>query len=106
MSDHRVPWFPHPAFIRGILLRAAVIWLGVRFMLSFSELLVPTVAAAYAIVALAAGLALWDGHRSSEVVFVANLGVPAWRIFALATIPPASAELLIQIVASWTGTPS
>ena len=94
----------HPAFLRGIVVRSAIIWLGVRGLLLFAALLIPSIPAllipsipaALAVVALTAGLTAIDGRQHSETVLLANLGVPEWHLVLLAMLPPAVFEAVIQ----------
>lgn len=90
---------PHPAFLRGILVRGAGIWLGVRGLLLFVGLTVATAPVALAIVALTAWLATLDGRRHGETVLLANLGIPEWRLAAVAAAPPAVFETAVRLVA-------
>lgn len=95
----RMPAYPHPAFFRGIVLRSAAVWAGLRGFLLFLGLTIPAIPNAIAIVALTAWLTTRDGLRHGETVLLANLGVPGWRLGVVAAIAPAICESLIRIVA-------
>ena len=87
-------------FLRQILVRSILVWLGVRgaaFLLF--GLTVPALPAAGLVVALTVGLTTWDGRRLSEHVFLANLGIPVWVLALAAAVPPLSCELTIRFLA-------
>src|SRR5881397_4020541 len=94
-----LPSIPAP-FLRQILVRSILVWLGVRgaaFLLF--GLTVPALPAAGLVVALTVGLTTWDGRRLSEHVFLANLGIPVWVLALAAAVPPLSCELTIRFLA-------
>ena len=94
---------PHP-FLRAILLRSVVIWIGVRAAASLGTLMLPfriagqnpysiSPAAVIVVVLMTAALTRLDCDRHNETVFLANLGVRGATVFGLAALCP----LLFQL---------
>lgn len=66
-----------------------------RGLLALVELLTPP---GWAVVVLVAGLAAYDARRRVETVWLANLGIPEWRLALIAALPPAVMEAAIGLL--------
>lgn len=95
---------PDPLFTRAILIRAAVLWLGVRMLLAFSgllggRLLLPTgVAASVIIIGATVFLAGIELRRRNEFLFLGSLGHAPALLLTLSALPIAPLELVFTAV--------
>lgn len=92
-----------PLLIRMMVVRGAVLWLGVRVMLAVVGVALyghvapggPTTA--IIIAALTGVLALVDQRRRGEVDFFCNLGISRTLVAMLAAVPALAAEAVIRV---------
>src|SRR5690606_1306115 len=95
---------PEPLFTRAILIRAAVLWLGVRMMIAFRCLLggglrPPTgVPASALIVAATVFLAGVELRRRNEFLFLGSLGYGPTLLLAVSALPIVPLEVLFTLV--------
>ena len=104
---------PPRSFARAILLRAVVIWIGMKLVvtsaaaagaaargevLGFRETLSLAPSAALLLAAFVAGLTLMDARRRNELLFLANLGVSRSVIASLAAIPAVAFEIVLGVL--------
>lgn len=88
---------PPPAFLRGLLVRSALIWLGIRGFLFFTRRFGPaSVPASAAIVVVAVTFTILDERRRRQTVFLANLGISELALAVVAAVPPTVLELLAR----------
>lgn len=88
---------PHPAFLRGLLDRSALIWLGIRGFLYFTRLFgSASLPASIAVVIFTATFAILDERRRQQTIFLANLGVSELALVAVAAVPPIVLEGLMH----------
>ena len=93
---------PLPLF-RAFLIRGTVLWLLSRVMgkvifamanmTPSGDLLFPAW-----IVVMAGSLMLADLHRRKELMLLYNLGIPAWRAAAVATVPAFVMETILVML--------
>jgi len=87
-------------FLRSIVVRATGIWIALHVaLLALFKVLSLEPPAMLAVVAVVAWLTSLHGRRTSEHVFLANLGVPEWVLVIVAALPPSLLEWLLVIVA-------
>jgi hypothetical protein len=100
----REPIMPDPLFTRAIIIRAALLWIGVRTMIAFSgilggRLLLPTGAAVSAlIVGATVFLAGVELRRRDEFLFLGSLGHAPALLLTLSALPVPPLELLFAAV--------
>ena len=91
---------PDPLFTRAIVVRAALLWLGVRMMVASSGLLggglmlpigVPASALIIAATVFLAGVEL---RRRNEFLFLGSLGYAPLLLLALSAVPVVPLEIL------------
>jgi hypothetical protein len=91
---------PDAAFTRALILRAAVLWLGVRMLIAFSglmtgRLLLPTgVSVSVLIIAATVFLAGLELRRRNEFLFLGSLGHAPAFLLMLSALPIAPLEVL------------
>ena len=88
---------PPPAFLAGIVLRSLVIWTSLRVALFLFHVGSPAVATRVGLVLATAFFTTFDGRRHGETVFLANLGIPEWRLAAVAAVPPLVLESIMWL---------
>ena len=105
MLKHR---FPPLHLARAILLRAVVIWLGLKIVVTglsiavqgpvdhpYLEALHLTLWPMFLLVALVAWLSIHDMRRRHEILFLANLGVDMWALIGLVALPALAFEIVL-----------
>ncbi|HEX2188287.1 MAG TPA: hypothetical protein VHG51_05280 [Longimicrobiaceae bacterium] len=97
-----MPTLPVRPFTRVLLLRALLLWVGVRLVVLAGGLpsaagLAPTPRAALLVVAVVGVLGLLEARRRNEVVFLANLGVGRASIAAFSALPALALEILAAV---------
>jgi hypothetical protein len=102
MEEYHLPLLPR-RLLRLILLRALLIWVGVRLLVlmggaMIGELLLRISAlSVITIILVSAFLTLADLTRRREALFLANLGVPTRMIVLLSVIPAALGEMVLAV---------
>lgn len=91
-SRSRLANVPYRVFLGALLLRSAVVWLGVRAAVALLGGVDLALYASVAVVAVVSWLTYRDAYRRNEVLFLANLGVRGWVMAAFAAVPPAIFE--------------
>jgi len=91
---------PILAFLRGILLRSLVIWVSLRVALFLFHVGPPALPTRVGIVLVTAFLTTFDGRRHGETLFLANLGIPEWRLAAVAAVLPLLLESIMWLALS------
>lgn len=95
---------PEPLFTRAIVIRAAVLWLGVRMMIAFSGLLggvllLPSGVPASALIVVATVfLAGVEFRRRNEFLFLGSLGYGPGLLLTLSALPVIPLEVLFTLV--------
>lgn len=84
-----------------LLLRVAIVTVGLLVEVPLPELVVLTVPAAGSVVLLAAWLTMFDARRRGENLWLADLGVGPASLLAIALAPPLLGELGVRAVAAW-----
>jgi len=95
-----MPSLPPLPFLARILLRAAVVWVGLRgTLLLLFGLVIPVPLAAVAIAGIATLAVFLDLRRRHELLFLGNLGVSDVVIFGLSAVIPVAAEIAVRTIA-------
>ena len=103
---------PPGEFIRAILLRALVVWFGMKLVVtagaaavrqpgeteSWLQLLQLTPSAVLLLTGLVAWLVIIDAGRRNELLFLANLGVARYVVGSLAAVPSITFEIVIGLM--------
>lgn len=84
--------YPPRRFARALVVRSAVIWLGLRAGVAGLGGVSLDWPAATAVIAIAVWLTGLDARRLNEDGFLANLGVPFGALLATAAIAPTALE--------------
>ena len=96
----KLPVFPPIGFLRSIVVRATGIWIALHaVLLGMFKVISLEALATLAVVAVVTGLTTLHGRRTSEHIFLANLGVPEWLLIVAAAIPPSLLEFLVKMIA-------
>jgi hypothetical protein len=89
--------------LRAFLIRGTVLWLLSRVMgkvIFAAANMTPSGGMLFPawIVVMAGSLMVADLHRRKELMLLYNLGIPAWRAAAVATIPALVMESLLVVL--------
>jgi hypothetical protein len=84
-----------------LLLRVAIVTIGLLVEVPLPELVFLTVPAAGFVGLLVAWLTLFDARRRGETLWLADLGVAPAALLAIALAPPLVAELGVRAAAAW-----
>ncbi len=102
---------PPGEFIRAIVFRASVIWLGMKLVVtagaaglrqpgeteSWLQVLQLAPSAVLLLTGFVAWLVIIDAGRRNELLFLANLGVARYVIGSLAAVPSITFEIIIRL---------
>ena len=103
---------PPGEFIRAILLRALIVWFGMKLVVTAgaaalrrpgeTESWLPLLQLSPSAVLLLTGFVAWlviiDGGRRNELLFLANLGVARYVVGSLAVVPSLTFEIIIGLM--------
>ena len=92
-----------PPLRRDVLVRSALIWLGVRFALAFFQLVVYGPVVAVGVVAVVVAILLADTRASHETVLVANLGFSGRHLAVWACAAAGFLEATSQFLRAFVG---
>ena len=100
---------PNPLIIRQYIVRGALLWVGVRLLVSAAvalaglEPLHLTFSSIMVIVGGSCVLGAVDVHRRHERALLENLAVSRAALVVLFAVPPVLGELRISLVANFRG---
>ncbi len=81
-------------FRNAVLIRGAVVWVGVRIFAGAGGVADANVLQEAFILLVVGGLVLGDARRRNEDLFLANLGIPRWPVGVLGALGALPLELL------------
>ncbi len=92
---------PPQPFLRALLLRALIIWAGLRIFMAWMGILTPNPAQLLLAAVAVGGLVFLEARSRREAAFLANLQVSPWTIVGLGVLVTLLAEAAFTPFLLW-----
>lgn len=90
-------FFPARRFLRAILVRSTILWVGIRFAMAWFDVVRFTPLAVAFLLGAVIAAVLADAHKRNEALLLANLGYSRWPV----AVTAGAWTLLLELGLAW-----
>lgn len=91
-------FLPAWPFVRAILVRATILWVGIRFAMAWLKVIRFTPLAVVFLLGAVIAAVLVDAHKRNEALLLADLGYSRWPV----AVTAGGWVLLLELGLAWT----